>query len=330
MGYSVTFIGLVNFFNEGRLVLLPDGRTPGEGIPPHRASFLIETARVDFAASDWWAPTNDLDIGNIGVSELPILEPSRIVISGQEDPQGESSAGEASDPKEEAGVSSTSDPLDDDLSSASDPLDDDLSSESDPLDDDLSSESDPEKTGEVSAAAGEEQLDTSGHSAFIPRLKEIDPEFTIVPEKAATIAQMPLRRGKLEAFVVQDSVLSQLTVTSHAGPVTITATVDQTGEVRKLLLLEGTEIILANMSNPFAAHAEDRSHFTIYAQLDVNRKADVLAAKDPDISNALTLTPSEHPFIVKLLEDPGFVPRPGCSNTGCCAGTLRARTTTAV
>ena len=49
--YTVQFVGLVCFLREqgGRRVLLPDGRSPGDGIDPHYASIVVDAAAVQEA-----------------------------------------------------------------------------------------------------------------------------------------------------------------------------------------------------------------------------------------------------------------------------------------
>lgn len=54
MPYTVQFVGLVCFLREqnGRRVLLPDGRTPGDGIDPHFASIIVNPDLVE-EATGW-------------------------------------------------------------------------------------------------------------------------------------------------------------------------------------------------------------------------------------------------------------------------------------
>lgn len=50
MPYAVDFIGLACFSRQhgpGRLVLLPDGRDPGEGIDPHVPRLVVATAAIE-------------------------------------------------------------------------------------------------------------------------------------------------------------------------------------------------------------------------------------------------------------------------------------------
>lgn len=57
MGVTVDFVGLVYFGRDGeqgerRVVLIPDGRTPDNGIEPHIATINIATS--DLIDADWW------------------------------------------------------------------------------------------------------------------------------------------------------------------------------------------------------------------------------------------------------------------------------------
>jgi hypothetical protein len=49
MPYTVQFVGLVCFLrdNDGRKVLLPDGRNPGDGVEPHDASIVVAPEAVE-------------------------------------------------------------------------------------------------------------------------------------------------------------------------------------------------------------------------------------------------------------------------------------------
>jgi hypothetical protein len=68
MPYKVQFVGLVCFYRQGgaRLALLPDGRNPGFGIDPHKASILVDPTAVE--ESDGWA--NDANTSR-GIYFLP-------------------------------------------------------------------------------------------------------------------------------------------------------------------------------------------------------------------------------------------------------------------
>src|SRR5437879_6550333 len=45
-------------------------------------------------------------------------------------------------------------------------------------------------------------LDTSAHDGLLPQLKRIDPNFTIDPETAKTIAKLHVRQGTLTAYAI--------------------------------------------------------------------------------------------------------------------------------
>lgn len=75
MSYTVQFLGLTCFcpWEGGKVALMPDGRFPPEGIPPHLASIAVNTA--DLLDVQGW----DLNqvTSNDGMTELT-LRPSRI------------------------------------------------------------------------------------------------------------------------------------------------------------------------------------------------------------------------------------------------------------
>lgn len=184
--------------------------------------------------------------------------------------------------------------------------------------------------------AGSDKLDTKKHAYLLPRLKEIDPDFNIVPSKAATIAQIPVRRGKLEAFSLnlglqpeETAVISRLTLKQYSGPITITALTDDGVQVKTLTIKEGSELALSNISGaPLFDKCEEparfdlpnatsgENHFRIYAQLDENRKDDKL--DEPKLHDDLCELKDEHPYIRYLIANFTDLPGAGCSNTGCC------------
>jgi hypothetical protein len=89
MPYKIDFVGLVHFLdkgNEGKLVLMPDGRHPDPPlkVSPHYGSFFIQNEDI-IDKSDWWPPNNDPVLDRIQVTELRIAKPSRMTISGMED-----------------------------------------------------------------------------------------------------------------------------------------------------------------------------------------------------------------------------------------------------
>lgn len=78
MSYSVQFVGLACFLRTeaGREVLLPDGRTPPDGIEPHIATLVVNSASVK--ESNGW----NIDASQ-GVFELP---PCEIQLEGADGP----------------------------------------------------------------------------------------------------------------------------------------------------------------------------------------------------------------------------------------------------
>jgi hypothetical protein len=163
---------------------------------------------------------------------------------------------------------------------------------------------------------GTDTFDPNDHDKKVPGLARQDPNFRIVPEKAATVVQMPMRRGKLTAYSFgEGAAVSRLDVTKHKGPIMITARTDDGKTMRTLVLKNDTEIVLSNTSDLFSddPYEETVSHFRLYAQLDIKRRYEML--KDPDDSELDPLV-SNHPYL-KLISEIGTIPRPGCSNT-CC------------
>lgn len=80
MSYKVQFLGLVCFYREGntRLALLPDGRTPGNGIDPHYATIVVDPDLIE-GTTGW----DDVDMDEEGVFPL---SPCRISIEGSDAP----------------------------------------------------------------------------------------------------------------------------------------------------------------------------------------------------------------------------------------------------
>lgn len=266
MGYKIFFFGLINFFDlepSNKLVLLPDGTNPGDGIPPHEAAFIVR--KKDIAkSSDWWAGTDGEKLKNYHLMKFPIQKPSNILISGMYEPPGPSGC----------------------LPFVS---------------------TDKLKT---------QQTD------LLPKLIKINPKFCIKPHLAATIAQLPLRRGTLGSFrfklsVKHHSAVSTLKIKHHRERITITA-MTEGGEVKTLELKHGSEFVLINISAPNTeSTVKEGTHFRLYAQLDEKRD-DYNLHKDPVLSADLPPFLSKHPYVQYLLAGHGHIPGAGCSNTGCC------------
>jgi hypothetical protein len=181
------------------------------------------------------------------------------------------------------------------------------------------------KIGDLDAVSRTDPFDASQQFHVLAKLLAIDKDFEIDPGRAETIAQMVVRRGKLEAFKLVESIVSRLTVRDHRGEVVITA---QGGtRTRTLTLREGSEIVLANMSDPTVGHStkDEDDHFRIYANLDVNRRYEKL--QHPPISTFPRLDDlvevTNHTLISYLAGGARTLPRTGCSNTGCCAALER-------
>lgn len=92
MAYNIVFLGIINFFElspNGRLVLIPDGRTrtkraidPKDRITAHSASILVEEANVDSSRTTW--PSQKQTFMGTPVLKFMISKRSDIAISGQE------------------------------------------------------------------------------------------------------------------------------------------------------------------------------------------------------------------------------------------------------
>jgi hypothetical protein len=170
-------------------------------------------------------------------------------------------------------------------------------------------------------------VNSANHDPYIPKLRVIDPAIRIIPEKACTIAQMPINSGVLEAFFFgkapdgkKHAIVSRLAVDGYDGPITITATTDKCGMTRKIVLKPESDIVLVNISSPFDPHDGEENHFRIYGQLDVNRKNDKLA--EPDGEPDITQLPFTNRYLDLIIPKGGIFPLPNCSYTGCCAGEI--------
>ena len=266
MGYKVLFFGLINFFDlesPDKLVLLPDGTKPGDGIPPHEGAFIVRKKDIK-TSSDWWKGTDDENLHKYHLMKFPIEKPSNILISGMYEPPGPPGC---------------------------------------------------------LPFVGSDKLKTK-QTQLLPRLIEINKKFCIKPHLAATIAQLPLRRGTLESFrfklsIKRHSAVSTLKIKNHRGPITITA-VTESGEVKTLEFESGSEFVLINISVPDTkGTAKEGTHFRLYAQLDEKRD-DTNLDKDPELSADFPTFLSKHPYVKYLLAGYGHIPGAGCSNTGCC------------
>jgi hypothetical protein len=176
-------------------------------------------------------------------------------------------------------------------------------------------------TGSRKATKKEEPFDDSEFEEKLVRLRDINGDILIEPEVARTIAQIPIRRGKLASRLIGGAIVAQLKVASHTGPITITATLDDGSGTKTLELRDGAEIVLANISENIRPSSEDpeASHFRIYAQLDTHRRPDLLPGPTDAEIEGLELDPIDtvHRYVEHLI-DISVTPDGQCSITGCC------------
>ncbi|HEY0158451.1 MAG TPA: hypothetical protein VGF28_14305 [Thermoanaerobaculia bacterium] len=169
---------------------------------------------------------------------------------------------------------------------------------------------------EPGEAAG--TLDTTGWDGKVPLLRQIDETLEIVPENA--VVQIPVARGRLEAYSLGNgSTVGQLTV-AHEGAVMVTATSRESDVVRTLVLRDGAEIVISNISNPLAPARDPKSeisHFRLYGQLDRHGRSERLETPE---KSKLDQIPSAHPYLAFLRTTEGTFPAPECPVTGCCPG----------
>ncbi|HEX6099970.1 MAG TPA: hypothetical protein VF432_26905 [Thermoanaerobaculia bacterium] len=177
-------------------------------------------------------------------------------------------------------------------------------------------------SGSRRATKKEEAFDDSEFEEKLVRLRDINGDILIEPEVARTIAQIPIRRGKLASRFIGGAIVAQLKVASHTGPITITATLDDGSGTKTLVLHEGAEIVLANISENIRPSSDDpeASHFRIYAQLDTHHRADLLPGPSDEEIEGLELDPIDtaHRFVQRLIDDVSVTPDGQCSITGCC------------
>ena len=181
------------------------------------------------------------------------------------------------------------------------------------------------------------QIDTTGFTERVPVLKKIEPNIDIRPTEARTIAQIPIRRGKLEALALRArAIIGDLTVADYTGPIRITATPFQRltfddGSAEKVLVLNDlpTEDLATGRDRFFICNFSDRmpnnvepeaSHFQLYARLDSGGRVGTLTAPTNAQIDALGAPPliSTHPFGRHLINDFGTVGGSQCTVTGCC------------
>jgi len=161
---------------------------------------------------------------------------------------------------------------------------------------------------------GSSGLGTGDHDGRLPQLKKQDKRLKIVPEKARTIVQLPLHRGKLEGRLFGTAVMTRLEVPEDMDLVVITAQTSDGSATKTLTLANETEIVLSNTSDLLKKIKDKETHFKLYGRLDVKQRTDRLREPDED----LTPPPlgSAHRYL-DLIDGEGATPDPGCSN-GCC------------
>ena len=261
MGVTVDFIGLVYFGREGeqderRLVLIPDGRNPGDGIEPHQATINIATE--DLIDADWWeegletlnaagAGTNrrirakrdtvqraDFDPRVTPMVTFEIEEPSTLDITGV--------SGKAVDATQQ---------------------DDQLP----PL----------HRLG----------LNVDRQNAqTIARMS--------IGNGTLRAMLLPAPAGVAEdgTALFRGAAISRLEVNGRSrGPVTITAQAN--GTRKTIRVREGAEIVIANISPDFTGGANGTGHHQIYRRLNPQSGAQL---SDPVANQNLTLLASAHPF----------------------------------
>jgi len=158
-------------------------------------------------------------------------------------------------------------------------------------------------------------LDVSEHDNRMPQLRHIDPNFTIDPRTAVTIAKVPIRQGKLTAYRIPggSAVVSQLEV-PHDGGVTITVKPDDGSSSRTIRLKPGAEIAITNMARGVYRNEERRQgHFKIYEKL-TTQKVTLMEPEEgsgadlQELQSGNPLFHSQGPIGLYI----------NCSNTGCC------------
>jgi len=158
-------------------------------------------------------------------------------------------------------------------------------------------------------------LDTSEHDGLLPQLRQVEPTFEIDPDRAVTIAKVPIRQGKLAAFLIPDgdAVISQLTV-PHDGSVTITIKPDDGSPERTIRTRPGAEIVIANMARGvYQEEAPHAAHFKIYEKLSatpvsLNEPEGLIVPDVPVLQSGNPLFHGGGPIGLYI----------NCSNTGCC------------
>lgn len=165
----------------------------------------------------------------------------------------------------------------------------------------------------IEGADANGQLDTSRHDRALPQLRQIDHNFEIDPDRAETIARVPIRNGVLTAHRIPggSAAISQLVV-PHDGDIRIRVTPRDGSEERTIDLRAGTEIAIANMAHGgYLTDEPHDNHFKIYEKLSVRP----VSLHDPTNVPDVPPSASRHALFTR----PGPIGlSTNCTNTGCC------------
>jgi hypothetical protein len=158
-------------------------------------------------------------------------------------------------------------------------------------------------------------LDTSEHDGLLPQLAQLAPNIEIDPERAQTIARVPLRRGRLKAYRIPggEAGISQLDV-PHDGEIHVTVTPRDGSEPRLLRFKPGTEVLIANMARRgYLGGVSHNNHFRLYEKLSVSPVT--LQEPGPESIPNIPRSQSQH---VTFLRAAPIGLSTDCTNTGCC------------
>ncbi len=168
-------------------------------------------------------------------------------------------------------------------------------------------------SGSAVQAVRMEQLD---------HLKDLDPQMTIVPDKARTIARLEVGQGLCEAFSLRSRAPVTRVTVNHSGQIQIKATTDA-GDTRTLYLRDEAEIVLSNTPALFTdkgtqmgmhAMPMSMSHYMIYEQLAEYPNIKRMTPPPSNRISTLPDFPSSQAFFVLL---DGQTPSSDCGPT-CC------------
>jgi hypothetical protein len=278
MSYKINFVGIVYFDTDpdnknSRRVLLPNGTNPGNGIEPHLATINIASSRL--VGDPKWgsgAPKRrTIDLSK-SVSYRASMQPSSVA----------SSTAIAVMDEEEGAVELQTFPITE------------------------------RSTITITGLEGK-GVDAQEHNGKLPRLMDQNPP-VVVDADADTIATLTISNGKLVARQLPaangpGAIVSQLQVPGDFNSLTIRVT--DAKETRTITVLDGTEIVIANVSGDITGGADETGHFQIYRKLSPRN---TVTLRQPAINDRVAPLATRHPFLV----DPLDFPEAKCSNT-CCA-----------